>query len=120
MAQSAIVFSWGAAVVGREAMGLGVFSSALQYFGDLKQKGQIEDLRVYLTDAGDVGVNAGHLIIEGSSPQISALTERADYQVLVVKAAHVATNFRITLSATGDQVARKIEQLQTARKELGI
>src|SRR5438045_2213563 len=72
MAQSAIVFSWGSAVSGREAMGLGVFSSALQYFGDLKQKGQIEDLRVYLTDSGDVGVNAGHLIVEGSSAQITA------------------------------------------------
>jgi len=120
MAQSAIIFSWGASVSGREAMGLGVFSFALQYFGDLKQKGQIEDLRVYLTDSGDVGVNAGHMIVEGSTAQINAVKERADYQVLVVKAAHVVTEFRITMSSTGDQVPRKIEQLQTARKELGI
>ena len=120
MAQSAIVFSWGSAVSGREAMGLGVFSSALQYFGDLKQKGQIEDLRAYITDSGDVGVNAGHLIVEGSTAQINAVRDRADYQVLVVKAAHVVNNFRITLSATGDQVPKKIEQLQAARKELGI
>lgn len=120
MAQRAIVFSWGSSVSGREAMGLGVFSAALQYFGGLKQQGQIEDLRVYLTEAGDVGMNAGHLVVEGSNAQINAVTERVDYQLLVTKAAHVVTNLRVTLSATGDQVPNKIEQLQAARKELGI
>ena len=120
MAQSAIMFSWGAAVVGREAMGLGVFSSALQYFNDLKQKGQIEDIRAYISDSGDIGVNAGFMAVEGSTAQIAAMTERSDYQVLVVKAAHVVTNMRVTPTATGELVMKKIEQLQIARKELGI
>jgi len=120
MAQSAVIFSWGSNVVGREAIGLGVFSSAIQYFNDLKQKGQIEDIRAYISDGGDVGQTAGHMVVEGTTAQITAMRDRNDYQLLVIKAAHVVTNMRVTLSATGEVVMKKIEQLQVARKELGI
>lgn len=120
MAQSAIIVSWGSNIASREAIGLAVFTSAIQYFQELKQKSEIEDVRIYLSDSGDVGVNAGHMVVEGSTAQLTAVQARRDYQLLVTKAAHVVHNLRITPSSTGELVMHKIEQLQTARKELGI
>lgn len=120
MATSAIVTTWGANVDGREQMGLGVFMNAIQYFTERKQKGDIEDLRIFIANEGSLGEVAGHMVVEGSEDQIVALTLRDDYRMLLTKAAHVVHGLRTGSYATGDAVMGRIEQLQMARKELGI
>jgi hypothetical protein len=120
MANAAIISSWGANVAGREAMGLGVFMGAVQYFTERKAAGEIEDLRIYLAAQGNLSEVAGHMIVEGSAAQIAALTEREDYRTLIVKAVHIVHNFNSTTYHTGDEIMKRIEMLQAARKELGI
>jgi hypothetical protein len=120
MATSAIVTSWGANVVGREQMGLGVFMSAVQYFTERKQKGEIEELRIFIATDGSVSENSGHMIVEGSEAQLAALTAREDYRKLLLKAAHVVHGLRTSSFVTGDAVMNRVELLQVARKELGI
>jgi hypothetical protein len=120
MANSAIISSWGANIAGREQMGLGVFMSGVQYFTELKQKGEIEELRIYVTTQGSVSATNGWMIVEGSAEQIAALTRRDDYQKLIVKAMHVVHGFSTVTGSTGDDVMNRIEIMQAARKELGL
>lgn len=120
MANRAIVSSWGAAFVGRENVGLGLFMQAVQFFNDCKQKGEIEELRIYINANGSLSEGAGQMIVEGSAAQLAALVERDEYMSLMTKAIHVVQGFRTVSSSTGDEVMRRIEQLQIARKELGI
>jgi hypothetical protein len=120
MATSAIVTSWGAAVSGREQMGLGVFMGAIQFFTELKAKGVIEELRIYLARDGNLAQASGHMVVEGSDEQIQALVQRDDYRMLVLKAGHVVHELRTSVHGTGGAVMGQIELLQSARKELGI
>lgn len=120
MASKAIVTSWGLNVQGREHMGMQLFMSAVAWFMELKGKGEIEELRIYMADNGSLHDTAGHMVVEGSDEQIAALAARDDYQKLIMKAAHVVQTMSTATYAAGDAVMRRIEMLQVARKELGI
>ena len=120
MATTAIITSWGANISGREQLGLAVFMGAIQFFTACKQKGEIEELRVYIADAGELGATAGHMVVEGSAAQLAALVERDDYRMVIVKAAHVVHGLRTSPFTTGDAEMKRIEMLQVARKELGL
>jgi hypothetical protein len=120
MSNCAIVTSWGANVAGREEMGLAVFMGAVQYFSERKQLGEIAELRIYVADQGNLSAASGHMIVEGTAAQIAALTARDDYRKIIIKAAHVVHDLHTATAATGDEVMRRIEMLQVARKELGI
>jgi hypothetical protein len=120
MSTSAIITSWGSNVSGREQMGMGVFMGAIQYFTERKQKGEIDELRVYVANDGDIAGTAGHMIVEGSAAQLSALAAREDYQAIILKAAHVVHGFRTSSFTTGNAIMKRIEMLQGVRKELGI
>ena len=120
MSTMAIITSWGANVSGREQVGMTVFMGAIQFFTACKEKGEIDDLRVYVANDGDISANAGHMIVEGSAAQLGALAARDDYQALILKAAHVVQGFRTSSFTTGDAIMKRVEMLQSARKELGI
>jgi hypothetical protein len=120
MSTNAIITSWGANVAGREQMGMGVFMQAIQFFTACKQKGEIDELRIYISNDGDISATAGHMVVEGSAAQLTALAARDEYRAVIIKAAHVVHGFRTSQFATGDAVMARVEQLQTVRKELGI
>jgi hypothetical protein len=120
MSTSAIITSWGTNVAGREQTGMGVFMGAIQYFTERKQKGEIDELRVYVADNGDISAHAGHMVVEGSPAQLAALTARDDYQALILRAVHVVQGFRTSQFTTGEAIMKRIEMLQSVRKELGI
>src|SRR4051812_9447735 len=120
MATMAIITSWGANIAGREQVGLGVFMGAIQYFTERKHRGDIDDLRVYVANDGDLANTGGHMVVEGTAAQLAALTERDDYQQLILKAAHVVHGLRTSSFTTGDAILKRVEMLQGVRKELGL
>jgi hypothetical protein len=120
MANSAIITSWGSNIAGREQMGLALFMGVIQFMNELKQKGEIEELRIYVAGLGSLSEASGWMIAEGSDEQLAALLKRDDYIKIVFKAMHVVNDFRTVTTSTGAEVMRQIELLQAARKELGL
>lgn len=78
------------------------------------------DLRIYIATDGDLGSNAGQIILEGDDGQLAALVRRDDYRAVIIKAAHVVHGLRTTQFSTGEAVMARIAQLQAVRKELGL
>jgi hypothetical protein len=120
MADTAMIFRWGAPYVGREEMSLKVFTSVLQYHGGLKAKGEIEDFHVYIDETGNLTKQGGTLIVEGTAEQIAKLRETDEFTTHIMQANHVATDFTINMTYTGNKVMERIEKLQMIRKDLGI
>ena len=120
MADAALIVRWGTGIPGRETMGLGVFMGSMQFWGQLKAAGDIEDFRVYSFEQGDVSHASGMVCLEGSSEQINAVLDRDDYKMLMVKAGHIVSDMHVVKAETGAAVMKGVERLQSARKELGI
>jgi hypothetical protein len=119
MAESSIFITWGLPHVGRESMGLQVFQEAIMYYEGLKGAGKLADLKVGVTEVGDVANHAGYMVAEGSRDQIQAILGDEAFRRIVTKAGHVVS-FQISSCATGTGVPAAIERLLGVRKELGI
>ena len=120
MATHAIVIQWGNIIVGREQLAMTTFLGAVEYFSGLKAKKSVEDLRVYISDQGNLSDIAGMMIVDGTKAQIDQLKESKEYKILVTKAYHLVEPLRVTVQITGDEIPQRIELLNNVRRELGI
>jgi hypothetical protein len=120
MGDAAIVYEWGSAIAGREAMSLQVFDAVLRFYGRLKEAGEIEDFRVYLPSFGNRTERVGMMVVDGSAEQMGKLLQNEELQGLTIKAEQVAPNFTISRCECGPNVMRRIQQVVKARAELGI
>ncbi|MCC6528187.1 MAG: hypothetical protein IT373_36405 [Polyangiaceae bacterium] len=119
MAQASILTTWGTVHVGRESMGLRVFQEVLTYYESAKAAGKLEDFKVGLCEAGDVGALSGYMVAEGSTAQVQAMFADEAFKRLVAKATHVVS-FSMVSCSTGTAIPASIERLLGVRKELGI
>jgi len=120
MATHAIIVQWGNVVAGREQLAMSTFLAAVEYYGGLKAKRAVEDLRIYLSDLGNFGDQAGMLIVDGSEEQINKVLASSEHKTLLTKAYHLVDPLRVNVTVTGDEVPRRIELLNSVRRELGI
>jgi hypothetical protein len=118
---SAIVMQWGTAIPGRENMGLEVFMSAVQYYDELKQKGEVEDFQTVLFEQGNISDHGGLMIVSGSRTQLQAVLDSERYRELIVKALHIVSDIKVQFGATGTEAVQdRVQELTRWRKELGL
>jgi hypothetical protein len=120
MATHAIVIQWGAIIAGREQLAMATFLGAVEFFSGLKNKKSVEDLRVYVSEQGNLSDLAGMIVVDGTKAQIDQVRESKDYKVLITKAYHLVEPLRVTTQITGDEIPQRIELLNNVRRELGI
>ncbi len=120
MAESSIFFSWGLPVAGRETKGLEVFQEALGFWANQKAGGAIEDFKVGIAAQGNYALLSGYLIVEGSKKNIAAALDSREMYSLLDRAAHIVQNLTIVRCDTGSTIPLRIEQIVSARKQLGI
>ena len=120
MSESAVLVRWGAPYVGREEMSFNIFMSVVQYYHGLKEKGEIEDIRIYIDEVGNLTQQGGTMVIEGTTEQINKVRESEEYITQVMKANHAIRDLTVQTTYSGDKVMQRMERLQVIRKELGI
>src|ERR1700739_2052799 len=103
MADRMLLISWGSPVNGREERGLEVFNEALGLYGRMQQDGRIESFDVTLLNP-NAGMN-GVISLHGSSAQLGAIQEDAEYMRILMDAQLVVENLRVCSGYTGDGVA---------------
>lgn len=120
MANRSIIYTWGGAIAGREAKGVGVFQEALGYWGAKQQAGEVSDVKVGVSQTGNVEVLGGYLLVEGDRAKLEEIAASEEYQQLNIKASHIVHNFTITHCDAGDAIPNAIERLIKVRADLEI
>jgi hypothetical protein len=79
MAEAGLFIGWGEVVRGREKRALKLFNEAMQYWGGLQQKEQIErfDVAVLTPHGGDL---RGFILLRGTEQQIDSLRRDEEFQ----------------------------------------
>ena len=120
MAESSIFTSWGIPVPGRETKGLELFQEVVGFWIKQKAAGVIEDFRVGLATQGNYDALSGYLVVEGSKKAISEALESAEFRSQITRALHIVQNLSTVRCDTGTAIPGRIEEIVTARKQLGI
>jgi hypothetical protein len=94
MADRLLCISWGEPVRGREERALEVFNRTVGYYGRKQQEGSIErfDVRL-LAPSSRIG---GYMEIEGTTAQLAALKDDAEFQRNLVDASLCVDDIRLT------------------------
>jgi hypothetical protein len=120
MANAAVFIKWGTAIVGRETKSLEVFGQALDYHQRLKKEGKIAAHHTFVATTGDTSQFGGFIVLEGEIAQLRAAMDTDEWQALDIKARNVVTGVDVIHCIGGNEIPKFIEQVVTARKQIGI
>jgi hypothetical protein len=120
MSNAAICIRWGAPFVGRETKSLEVFMHAQEYWATLQKQGKIAAHRTYLASNGNMFAAGGFAMLEGEVQQLRAVVDSNEFRTLLLKAMHLVSNVEVTHMDAGDTIPKRIEEIVSVRKQLGI
>lgn len=117
MATGAMVVSWGTGIPGREAKGLEVFGSALEWAEAQAKAGRIHGHKEYFC----LDEERGFQILEGEVSTLRSLMDDEEFRTIMVKAAAIVHDFRVSLYEGGSDAAIQagMGRYMTALQELG-
>ena len=118
MAGEGLFIGWGPVVRGREKQSLQVFQESMEYYGKLKQDGQIESFDVYLLapHGGDLG---GFALLRADVQALGQIRFSEEFERLLVRASSIIDNLGVVLFYSGDALARQMALFQQAADEFG-
>ncbi len=112
MADRLLFLSWGSPVRGMEERSVEVFNEALGYYGRLQQEGRIESFEVVLLSPNG-GLN-GYMELRGGAAQLAAVREDMAFRRILVDAAMIVDDLRITDGYCNEGVAEAMGIFQEA------
>ena len=102
MAQEALFIGWGPPVRGREAKGMEIYPTALEYFRRLEQEGRIEAMDVVI-----LGLHGGDLygfwLLRGSYEQFGELRAEMEFIRLVTRMGVANERVGVVRAWVGDE-----------------
>ncbi|GEM_PF-224489 len=105
MADGALFVGWGNVVRGREHRALEVFQEALEYYGDLQKKKDIESFEVVLLEQHGGDLN-GFVLIRGDEDRLSRLRTDQEFQRRILRAQLAVDNVGVVGGLIGDGINR--------------
>ena len=105
---NALFIGWGHVVRGREQQSLQVFNEALQYFGELQQRGEIEAFESVALEphGGDL---YGFVMIKGDQDKLARLRTDPEFQRLNQRAGLVVQNLGVVGASFGEELQRRFQ-----------
>lgn len=112
MADRVLLLTWGQVVRGREERALENFNEVVGLYGRMQQEGRIErfDVTLLLPNA----TIDGFMQLHGSTAQIAAVREDAEFQRLVTEATLIVDDLSITDGYVNEGIAAQMDVWQHA------
>jgi VCBS repeat-containing protein len=101
----AVLISWGQPARGREAKGLEVFMKAMGYYEGLAKSGRIHGHKEFIAQTGDVGTNAGFMLIEGNLDELYKIQAETETRKLLAQAQAIVDHFTVQVFSGGSDRA---------------
>jgi hypothetical protein len=117
---AALMIEWGMPRQGRERKALEEFFAHMQWWAEIKSKGEIADFRIYGDISGNIEQRAGFVVFEGTSQQIEKLRTSEAFRTRLNRVFLVGENLKLTLLEMGDDMSTRMQRYAAALKEIGI
>jgi hypothetical protein len=103
VADSAIFIGFGVPVRGRERQALAVFNEAMQFYGSLQERGEIESFEAVFLEphGGDLG---GFILLRGNRDALARLRATDEFDRLNLRADLVVEGFGVVNASLGDRI----------------
>ena len=116
MADRVLFIGWGKVPAGREERALESFNDAVGLYGRFQEERRIERFDVTLLDP-HAGL-AGFIQIHGTSQQLAAIRDDADFRRAMTVASLVVDDLLVIDGFTGEGVAREMALYQDVAAEM--
>lgn len=117
MADSGIFIGFGQPARGREQQALQVFNEAMQHYGELAARGEIESVEAVFLEphGGDLG---GFILLRGTRERLGAVHRSEDFQRITTRASLVVDSIGVVMADLGDGIASGMARYQEAVADL--
>ena len=114
MANGALIFTWGAAVRGREMKGLEVLGKALAFWDEQEKEGRIHSHREYFALTGNATKRTGTMVVEGELGELLRIQMEDESIRLQTEASQICENFCVEICEANseDSINRYVQTLQ--------
>lgn len=118
MANAALFIGYGAVLPGRERQALQLFNDALEYYGRLQQRGQIESFEpVFLEPHG--GDLSGFILLRGERDKLNGARYSEEFLRLTNRATLACENVGIVSGFVGEEQMRLFQDFLAQASALG-
>jgi hypothetical protein len=93
MPSNGLVIQWG---ISHPDADMHPFITAVDHYRALKQRGDIQDVHIYLHSLGDHNERTGTLVVDATREQINTLIFSEEHARVIAEAESAATNFSMT------------------------
>jgi len=116
----ALMISFGAVHVGREALAVEQFTELSRYLGRVLAEGAISGFRPYFFSDGRSGDVVGFFLLEGKRERLDGLRREDAFIRQVLKAGAATANVRVQSLIAGSEAGRLVNLYREVRQELGF
>lgn len=114
---NAIFIGWGPPIPGRQQKASQVFEEAVQYWQQLRQRGEIESFSTYLLEphGGDL---SGFLIAQGDPDKLAHLRMSSEFIRINARAQAVVQHFGVVGASTGQELQQLFAMFEQISQDL--
>jgi len=115
--KGAMFIGWGEIFPGYREKALKVFSEALQFWGGLLKKGDIDSFDPVFLDyhGGDL---TGFILVRGDREKLMKLRGSSDFERLNTRSALVVANFGVVDAFVGEEIQHRTSEFQKQLSDL--
>ncbi len=117
---AAIVISFGAVLLGREALAVETFTEVVRYLGGLMADDVITNFRPYFYADGSHGDVIGFFIVEGDRESLDGLRREETFVRKMIRIGAAVANVRVHTLSAGSGAGRVVNIYREVRSELGL
>jgi hypothetical protein len=117
MADFGLFIGWGDIVTGREQQATRVFGETMEYFGRLRQQGEIESIEPFFLELHGGDLN-GFFLVRGEAEALSRMRASEEFGRVILRASMVVQRVGVVSAVTGQELNRQLGEFQQNAAEL--
>ena len=118
--ETAIRFTWGKLVPGRETEALDLFADVTTYFGKKMADAKVTYFEPFLLKTGDFNLEQGFMIVKGPAEDIALIEQEEEYHINVGKAFYLLEHFKVDYLEVDEGISQQLERSAKVRAQLKI
>ena len=116
----ALMLSFGAVHIGREALAVEMFTEVSRFLGALLADDAITAFSPYFFADGQLNGTSGFFLIEGNRERLDALRREPGFQRLLLRTGAATANVGVNTLIAGTEAGRLVNLYRRVRGELGL
>lgn len=116
----ALMLSFGAVHIGREALAVDMFTEVSRHLGRLLADDAITAFSPFFFADGQLGGMSGFFLVEGHRERLDAIRRDPAFQQLILRTGAATANVGVHTLVAGTEAGRLVNLFRSVRRDLGL